>query len=170
MVRVMEVFLTQLRLLLGIQKVQPPPQSLVQSPGNMIATDWEIDRLLWVRTVENIATATNTLTSLAQLLDEIGNIVINDNVASEVYSALASVQQSLEELEAGRLLPAFKASKDGITSSEKAFFDPSLLHLLYFPDDQKFAIYIPLFLPMCVPIMLSLLKTAKDFKWKKKVN
>ncbi|XP_072446205.1 GPI transamidase component PIG-S [Chiloscyllium punctatum] len=170
MARVMEVFLTQLRLLLGIQKVQPPSQSLVQSPGNMIATDWELDRLLWVRTVENIATATNTLTSLAQLLDEIGNIVINDNIASEVYSALASVQQSLQELEAGRLLSAFQASKKSITSSERAFFDPSLLHLLYFPDDQKFAIYIPLFLPMCVPIMLSLLKTAKDFKWRKKVD
>ncbi|XP_041054030.1 GPI transamidase component PIG-S [Carcharodon carcharias] len=168
--RVMEVFLSQLRLLLGIQKVQPPPESLVQSPGNMIVTDWETDRLLWVRTVENIATGTNTLTSLAQLLDEIGNIVINDNIASEVYNAVASIQRSLEELEAGRLLPAFMASKEAITSSEKAFFDPSLLHLLYFPDDQKFAIYIPLFLPMCVPIVLSLLKTGKDLRWRKKVD
>ncbi|XP_067866918.1 GPI transamidase component PIG-S [Heterodontus francisci] len=170
MARVMEVFLSQLRLLLGIQKVQPPPESLIQSPGNMIVTDWETDRLLWVRTVENIATATNTLTSLAQLLDEIGNIVINDNIASEVYNAMASVQQSLGELEAGRLLPAFQASKEAITSSERAFFDPSLLHLLYFPDDQKFAIYIPLFLPMCVPIVLSLLKTAKDLNWKRKMD
>ncbi|XP_067864670.1 GPI transamidase component PIG-S [Heptranchias perlo] len=170
MARVMEVFLAQLRLLLGIQKVQPPPESIVQSPGNMIVTDWEIDRLLWVRTVENIATATNTLTSLAQLLDEIGNIVINDNIASEVYSAVASVQRSLQELETGRLLPAFQASQEAITSSERAFFDPSLLHLLYFPDDQKFAIYIPLFLPMCVPIVLSLLKTGKEFKWRRKVD
>ncbi|XP_069767652.1 GPI transamidase component PIG-S isoform X3 [Narcine bancroftii] len=164
MVRVMEVFLTQLRLLMGIQKVQPPPETLIQSPGNMVVTDWETDRLLWVRTVENIAMATNTLTSLAQLMDEIGNIVIHDNIASEVYSAVACIHQSLEELEAGRLLPAFLASKEAITSSERAFFDPSLLHLLYFPDDQKFAIYIPLFLPMCVPIVLSMLKIGKDFK------
>ncbi|XP_078080697.1 GPI transamidase component PIG-S [Mustelus asterias] len=170
MTQVMEVFLSQLRLLLGIQKVQSLPESLVQNPGNMIVTDWETDRLLWIRTVENIATATNTLTSLAQLLDEIGNIVINDNIASEVFNAVASVQRSLEELEAGRLFPAFQASKEAITSSEKAFFDPSLLHLLYFPDDQKFAIYIPLFLPMCVPIVLSLLKTGKDLKWRKKVD
>uniref|UniRef100_UPI00398EE9A7 GPI transamidase component PIG-S n=1 Tax=Pristiophorus japonicus TaxID=55135 RepID=UPI00398EE9A7 len=158
------------QLLLGIPRVQPPPETLVQNPGNMIVTDWETDRLLWVRTVENIGTATNTLTSLAQLLDEIGNIVINDNIASEVYSAVASVQRSLDELEAGRLLPAFQAGKEAITSSERAFFDPSLLHLLYFPDDQKFAIYIPLFLPMCVPIMLSLLKTAKNLRWRRKVD
>ncbi|XP_059829698.1 GPI transamidase component PIG-S isoform X1 [Hypanus sabinus] len=170
MARVMEVFLSQLRLLMGIQKVQPPPDTVIQSPGNMVVTDWETDRLLCVRTVENIATATNTLTSLAQLIDEIGNIVINDNIASEVYSAVASVQQSLEELEAGRLLPAFQASKEAITSSEKAFFDPSLLHLLYFPDDQKFAIYIPLFLPMCVPIVLSLAKAGMDRRWRRKVH
>ncbi|XP_078278461.1 GPI transamidase component PIG-S isoform X1 [Rhinoraja longicauda] len=170
MARVMEVFLPQLRLLMGIQKVQRLPETVIQTPGNMVVTDWEIDRLLWVRTVENIGTATNTLTSLAQLIDKIGNIVINDNIASEVYRAVASVQLSLEELEAGRLLPAFQASKDAITSSEKAFFDPSLLHLLYFPDDQKFAIYIPLFLPVCVPVVLSLLKTGKNLKWRRKVE
>lgn len=45
---------------------------------------WELDRLLWARSVENLATATTTLTSLAQLLGKISNIVIKDDVASEV--------------------------------------------------------------------------------------
>ncbi|XP_075445382.1 GPI-anchor transamidase component PIGS [Ascaphus truei] len=168
MVRVMEVFLTQLRLLLGITKVLVPDDYMLETPGNEGLTDWELDRLLWSRAVENIATVTTTLTSLAQLLDQIGNIVINDNVASEVYHAVSSVQVALAELEAGRLESAFQASKQAITSSEKAFFDPSLIHLLYFPDDQKFAIYIPLFLPMAVPILLSLLKIAKEYKSSKK--
>ncbi|KAM4700716.1 GPI transamidase component PIG-S [Discoglossus pictus] len=164
MVKVMEVFLTQLRLLLGITKVSVPENYMLESPGNKGLTDWELDRLLWSRAVENIATVTTTLTSLAQLLDQIGNIVINDNVASEVYHAVSSVQLALSELESGRLESAFQASKEAITSSEKAFFDPSLLHLLYFPDDQKFAIYIPLFLPMAVPILLSLVKIVKEYK------
>ncbi|MBN3287630.1 PIGS transamidase, partial [Polyodon spathula] len=164
MVRVMEVFLAQLRLLLGVQQPHAPADFLLQSPGNEGLTDWELDRLLWVRTVENIATATTTLTSLAQLLDEIGNIVINDNIASEVYSAVTSVQAAIAELEACNLGLAFQASKEATQSSEKAFFDPSLLHLLYFPDDQKFAIYIPLFLPMSVPILLSLLKIASEHR------
>lgn len=34
--------------------------------------------------MENIATATTTITSLAQLLDQISNIVINDNIAQQV--------------------------------------------------------------------------------------
>nr|XP_033777077.1 GPI transamidase component PIG-S [Geotrypetes seraphini] len=168
MVPVMEVFLTQLRLLFGISKVSMPADFLVESPGTEGLTDWELDRLLWSRTVENIATVSGTLTSLAQLLDQIGNIVINDNVASEVYHAVDSVQTTVLELEAGRLESAFRASKDAITSSEKAFFDPSLLHLLYFPNDQKFAIYIPLFLPMAVPILLSLMKIIKEWKQRTK--
>ncbi|XP_038231869.1 GPI transamidase component PIG-S [Dermochelys coriacea] len=167
-VRVMEVFLAQLRLLFGISQVSLPEEFLLESPGNDGLTDWELDRLLWTRTVENIATVSTTLTSLAQLLDKIGNIVIKDDVASEVYHAVTSAQTAMLELASGHLDSAFQASKEAVTSSERAFFDPSLLHLLYFPDDQKFAIYIPLFLPMAVPILLSLVKILQEAKQSKK--
>ncbi|KAF2984802.1 hypothetical protein EK904_003592 [Melospiza melodia maxima] len=145
-------------LLFGLSREEVPPEFLLESPGNEGLADWELDHLLWAHTVENIATVSTTLTSLAQLLDKIGNIVIKDDVASEVYRAVASVQSAVTELSLGHLLAAFQASKEAVTCSERAFFDPSLLHLLYFPDDQKFAIYIPLFLPMAVPILLSLAK------------
>ncbi|KPP64882.1 GPI transamidase component PIG-S-like, partial [Scleropages formosus] len=81
MAHVMGVFLAQLRLMLGVQSAHPPPGFLLQSPGSAGLTDWELDRLQWSRTVENVATASTSITSLAQLLDQIGNIVINDNIA-----------------------------------------------------------------------------------------
>lgn len=168
MVRVMEVFLAQLRLLFGISREELPPEFLVESPGNEGLADWELDHLLWAHTLENIATVSTTLTSLAQLLDQISNIVIKDDVASEVYRAVAAAQDAVAELAEGRLRSAFQASKEAVTSSERAFFDPSLLHLLYFPDDQKFAIYIPLFLPMAVPILLSLAKMLREARQSKK--
>ncbi|NXM08699.1 PIGS transamidase, partial [Tyrannus savana] len=168
MARVMEVFLAQLRLLFGLSREELPPDFLLESPGNEGLADWELDHLLWAHTVENIATVSTTLTSLAQLLDKIGNIVIKDDVASEVYRAVASVQSAVAKLAMGHLHSAFQASKEAVTSSERAFFDPSLLHLLYFPDDQKFAIYIPLFLPMAVPILLSLVKIVRETRQRKK--
>ncbi|NXB36209.1 PIGS transamidase, partial [Eulacestoma nigropectus] len=168
MARVMEVFLAQLRLLFGLSREEVPAEFLLESPGNEGLADWELDHLLWAHTVENIATVSTTLTSLAQLLDKIGNIVIKDDVASEVYRAVASVQSAVTELSLGHLHAAFQASKEAVTSSERAFFDPSLLHLLYFPDDQKFAIYIPLFLPMAVPILLSLAKIVRETRQPKK--
>lgn len=174
MVRVMEVFLAQLRLLFGIAQPQLPPKCLFSGPKSEGIMSWELDRLLWARSVENLATATTTLTSLAQLLGKISNIVIKDDVASEVYRAVAAVQKAAEELASGHLASAFVASQEAVTSSERAFFDPSLLHLLYFPDDQKFAIYIPLFLPMAVPILLSLFKifleTRKSWKKPEKID
>ncbi|KAJ7997524.1 hypothetical protein DPEC_G00229910 [Dallia pectoralis] len=166
--RVMGVFLPQLRLMLGVQSAAPPPDFLIGSYGNEGLADWELDRLMWTRSVENVATATTTITSLAQLLDQIGNIVINDNIAEQVSSAVASLQLAVGQLEAGNLGLAMQYSKEAILQSERAFFDPSLLHLLYFPDDQKFAIYIPLFLPMCVPILLSLLKMASEVRQRRR--
>uniref|UniRef100_A0A5F9D882 Phosphatidylinositol glycan anchor biosynthesis class S n=1 Tax=Oryctolagus cuniculus TaxID=9986 RepID=A0A5F9D882_RABIT len=174
MVRVMEVFLAQLRLLFGIAQPQVPPKCLLSGPKSEGLMTWELDRLLWARSVENLATATTTLTSLAQLLGKISNIVIKDDVASEVYRAVAAVQKAAEELASGHLASAFVASQEAVTSSERAFFDPSLLHLLYFPDDQKFAIYIPLFLPMAVPILHSLakifLETRKNWNKSEKTD
>uniref|UniRef100_A0A3Q1ARF1 Phosphatidylinositol glycan anchor biosynthesis, class S n=1 Tax=Amphiprion ocellaris TaxID=80972 RepID=A0A3Q1ARF1_AMPOC len=168
MAKVMGVFLAQLRLLLGVQSSTPPPGFLVARCGSTGLADWELDRLMWSRSVENVATATTTITSLAQLLDQIGNIVINDNIAQQVSSAVTSLQLAVAELEAGNLGFALQYSKEAILASEKAFFDPSLLHLLYFPDDQKFAIYIPLFLPMCVPILLSLLKIVSEARQRRR--
>lgn len=72
------------RLLFGLSWEEVPPEFLLESPGNEGLADWELDHLLWAHTVENIATVSTTLTSLAQLLDKIGNIVIKDDVASEV--------------------------------------------------------------------------------------
>ena len=53
------------------------------------------------------------------------------------------------------MLKASDYAKQAFESSEKAFFDASLLAQLYFPDEQKYAIYIPLFLPIMVPVLTS---------------
>lgn len=80
-----------IRLLLGVQSTSPPPGFLVAPCGSAGLADWELDRLMWSRSVENVATATTTITSLAQLLDQIGNIVINDNIAQQVTHAKPDV-------------------------------------------------------------------------------
>ena len=88
----------------------------------------------------------------------------------QVSSTVTSLQLAIAELEAGNLGFALQYSKEAILASERAFFDPSLLHLLYFPDDQKFAIYIPLFLPMCVPILLSMIKIVSEVRQRRKMK
>ncbi|KAH9515259.1 hypothetical protein Btru_014016 [Bulinus truncatus] len=168
--KVMEVFITQLRLLLNIQPQWLTKELVTLNTGSSELHQWELSGWLRCRCVENLVTATSTLQSLAKLLEEIGNIVINDEIGKEVEAAVAAIKESKFLFKNGKLKEAFLASKAAIEASELAFFHPSLLELLYFPEDQKFAIYIPLFLPISIPIVTSMLHAVKWFKKYSKVK
>jgi len=159
--QVISVFASQLRLLLGIHSAPQKLKLKVVEPGGRIVSDWELDQWLRERCIENMFTSASTLHSLGELLDKIGNIVINDDIAAEVVLAVESIEHGRQLLADGQLREAFLVSRQARDASEKAFFDPSLLELLYFPEDQKFAIYIPLFLPVGIPIILSLISAIR---------
>ena len=99
--------------------------------------DWELDALLRIRAVEQLTSAKLTLQSLAQLLGEISNIVITETVGNRIKNALNLVEESADLLQKGYLKQGFLKSKEAFVTAEAAFTDPSLLALLYFPDDQK---------------------------------
>ena len=100
--------------------------------------------------MENLAVSKLTMQSLSHLLTQISNIVINEEVSEQVYLAVAYYLTALEHTKKGQIEEAFTRSQTSFISSEKAFFDDTLLALLYFPEDQKYAIYIPLFLPVFI--------------------
>ncbi|XP_071639700.1 GPI transamidase component PIG-S isoform X4 [Temnothorax longispinosus] len=154
-------FLAQLRLLLGIPETSKQFQKSIDGVTavplvGLKSRDWEIDSLLRYRTVEQLTSAKLTLQSLARLLKEISNIVITDVVGNRIKTALKLVHESAEYLRRGNLKRSFILSKEAFVISEAAFSDPTLLALLYFPEDQKYAVYIPLFLPAMIPVLLSL--------------
>ena len=103
----------------------------------------------------------STLSSLVKLLDEIGNIVIRDDIAQLIKESVKSIKEACENLKTGNLGIAYEQSRRAFELSEKAFYDSSLLALLYFPEDQKYAIYVPLFLPISIPVILSFFKAVK---------
>ncbi|ESO07937.1 hypothetical protein HELRODRAFT_75695, partial [Helobdella robusta] len=158
------VVVPQLKVLLGFKRLDSHRILMM-----MMMMIQELDVWLTEHTIENIGKSSATLNSLSQLLNHISNIVINDDVGDQVYVNLAvsSVENSLKLLKDGSLKEAYLASRQALQSSEKAFFDPSLLELLYFPEDQKFAIYIPLFLPVGIPVVCSAFQAFKYFKNKK---
>ena len=100
---------------------------------------------------------------------QISNIVINDEIGLAVESAVRACAQAERLLGEARMESAHQASSEAFAAAEKAFFDPSLLALLYFPEDQKYAIYIPLFLPVFIPVLQSLWTMWAYFKGAKDV-
>ncbi|XP_064620576.1 GPI transamidase component PIG-S-like isoform X2 [Lineus longissimus] len=168
MKEILDICISQLRLLLGIETSYPNLDVTFQEPDNTGIALWELDFWLRKRAIENTALATSTLSSLSDLLGQISNIVINDDIGEEVATAVHSIENSLEFLKENKLRDGFLTSRQATLASEKAFFDESLLELLYFPDDQKFAIYIPLFLPISLPVIMTMLQAIKWMRGEKK--
>uniref|UniRef100_A0A8D8R896 GPI transamidase component PIG-S n=1 Tax=Cacopsylla melanoneura TaxID=428564 RepID=A0A8D8R896_9HEMI len=153
---VMSVFLNDLKQLLGVKNIKTMDNIEVVTHNAALLTDWEIDALYRIRTLEQITSSKLTLSSLIQLLNQISNIVITSEVGDAVTEAVSSVEIALDALTQGQLGIALDLSHVAFNRSEFAFTHPSLLALLYFPDDQKYAVYIPLFLPVMIPVILSL--------------
>ncbi|XP_063833293.1 GPI transamidase component PIG-S [Ostrinia nubilalis] len=145
-----------LRTLLGVPDMVTVPGAFLVPLRAVSPRRWEVDALLRMRTLEQLTNAQRTLLSLAQLLGEISNIVINDEVGASINAAVDSIHRANELAAQGKLLEAYRESLRAHAAAESAFMEPSLLALLYFPDDQKYAIYIPLFLPIMFPVVLSL--------------
>ncbi|RKP37695.1 phosphatidylinositol-glycan biosynthesis class S protein, partial [Dimargaris cristalligena] len=155
------IFVSQLRGLLGVPDfadIVSPLQNewIVESDPNSGPgiSPWEFDLLQAKRNVENVAEAINTLNSLDRLVESIPNMVVQD-----------SIQEKFDDsIQKGRFGEAYTHSRQALALAESAFFDPSMVSMLYFPNDHKFGVYMPLFVPILVPIIIAVLKEIKEWR------
>ncbi|RIB01224.1 phosphatidylinositol-glycan biosynthesis class S protein [Gigaspora rosea] len=171
---VMSIFIMQLRGLLGVQDVWLEARSVLDSSINVdfmptpntAITIWELDSLVRRRIAENIVSTISTLKSLSQLVAEIPNMVVLDHIQTEVLL----FKIIINFLHTGQYEIALQHAKKAIERAESAFFDPTMVSMLYFPDEHKYAIYMPLFVPISVPLLMALLKELKELKELKTKN
>ncbi|CAG8447671.1 28626_t:CDS:10 [Dentiscutata erythropus] len=167
---VMSIFIMQLRGLLGVQDFWMEARSALDSsisvdfmsPPNTAITMWELDSLIRRRIAENIVSTISTLKSLSQLVAEIPNMVVLDHIQTEVLLALDSLKKSCISLHTGQYEIALQHAKEAIERAETAFFDPTMVSMLYFPDEHKYAIYMPLFFRMVAGLLGSGLVITDD--------
>ena len=164
----METFMMQFQLLNGLDATETA--KLFPKNKKLLLTKSMETRILISKVFENLKTSISTLSSLSKLLDNIANIVIRDDIKDLIDVAVVNIESSIRYLAEGKINRAMDTSKIAFSNSEKAFFDQSLLALLYFPDDQKYAIYVPLFLPISLPILLSFFSAVKYFRKKEKLD
>ncbi|TPX62100.1 hypothetical protein PhCBS80983_g00685 [Powellomyces hirtus] len=169
----MEIFISQLRDLLGVKTIRIPNAHLIlpgvkitysQAPMTGI-TLWEHDRLVRWRTIQNIADAAITLNSLATLIERLESMVVLDIIQTQVLQALGSLQSAHTSLQSSsNHTQSSLHARAAITASESAFFDPTMVAMLYFPDEHKYAVYMPLFVPISVPVLIAVLREIKRWK------
>ncbi|KAK4046772.1 GPI transamidase component [Microbotryomycetes sp. JL221] len=158
-----ELFRQQLRKILGV----PATHSAAHSP-RVLLDDWQVDAMIRSRLAESVKSCVGTLAAIAQLVSDISNLRVGKQVQTRVQQAIAELEQTSSYLDtplnvsSHRLALQHAAKANTLASA--AYFDPSMLALLYFPDEHKYAIYTPLFGPVAVPLVVILLKELKAWR------
>ena len=127
----------------------------MEPPSSPRLTQWQLDALARARVTQYYSTTSTALQSLCELVGEISNMVVSEEVGSWVWQSVGEWEACGDATQEGRLLEASQYCTEAHSNAQAAFFHPSMLALLYFPDNQKYAIYVPLFLPVSIPVLLS---------------
>lgn len=188
------LFASQLRTLLGVASPSPSTASPSSAPRTSAPTPAERDALIRRRLREAAHDSVDSLEALVTLARRIPNMRIAREVQGRVRAALDALdavrglslglgRQKERVLArapadvrppAGRAQAALSAPASPATAlshaaraqrlASEAYFDPSMLALLYFPDEHKYAVYTPLFGPVAVPLLVALLREVKEWR------
>lgn len=140
----LDLFATQLLALLG-------------APTRPSSLPIRIDSLTRQRSAELLVSASSTLGSLYRLTLALPSISIPSSVSASVASTLSSLKNSCRELKNGRFGGeggALEEGKNAAFQAERAFFEKSMVGQVYFPEEHKVAVYLPLMGPIGVPLIL----------------
>jgi phosphatidylinositol glycan class S len=144
----MHTFSNQLISLFGLP---PAPTSL----------PLRISTLQRVRAASLIMSTSSTLGALAQVYQKLPSIPVPDNVAQSASLTITHLRQACDSLHQGRFQVALEHARIAQVEAEKAFFERSMVGQVYFPDEHKVAVYLPLLGPVAVPLIMAALKELK---------
>ncbi|KAJ9478342.1 GPI transamidase component GPI17 [Pseudozyma hubeiensis] len=157
-VQAMTLFSRQLEILLGLSDI----------PTSPLQRSIRLSTLQQRRTLELARETTSTLTAITRLVDRIENLGVGPPVKSDVQSSLHIIQSlAAAQNETQSLAELFERVREAHALSNRAFFNPDMLGLLYFPDEHKYAVYTPLFAPLLVPLIVTTVKLLRELAEKR---
>ncbi|KAL7415476.1 phosphatidylinositol-glycan biosynthesis class S protein [Mrakia frigida] len=156
--------LRHLRRLLGLPSPSiflPPNTTFAQSQSNPLSlTRWELSWLARARTLQNVRDSVEGVRGLERLVSKIGEMRVGKGVRDDVFGAVGELEEIVNSSPSSPF-SIFPRSSKALALSSRAFFNPTMLGLLYFPDEHKYAVYTPLFAPVGVPLIVALVKAVK---------
>ncbi|TFK73499.1 hypothetical protein BDN72DRAFT_834629 [Pluteus cervinus] len=156
---IFSTFTNQLHMLLGIPQL--PADLRSTQVRSRVITEWQLDALQRRRALENAKGAADTLRSIVNLVEQIENMPVGQDVKGDIQNALSALGQMYT---ASSLAEIFRHSARAFTLSSRAFFNPGMLAMLYFPAEHKYAVYAPLFASAFLPLVLVAIREFKAWK------
>ncbi|KAI6246237.1 GPI transamidase component PIG-S [Erysiphe necator] len=128
---------------------------------------FRLQTLTRVRSASLLLKASSTLGSLARLTLALPSIAIPRSVADGVTKTIVSLHHACEGL-GGHV--GLEQARNAERQAEKAFFEKSMVGQVYFPDEHKIAVYLPLLGPVGVPLVVGVIKEVKSWYKGRKVS
>lgn len=119
--------------------------------------------LIRVRSAGLLLKASGTMGSLARLTLALPSISIPKSVKDGVESTIDHLRKTCDGLGGKEGLENARIAEE---AAEKAFFEKSMVGQVYFPDEHKIAVYMPLLGPVGVPLVMGVVKEVKA--WRKR--
>ncbi|KAL2890504.1 GPI transamidase component PIG-S -like protein [Ceratocystis lukuohia] len=116
-----------------------------------------------VRSADLLKHASSSLGSLARLSQALTSISIPQSVADGVSKSLFHLEKACSNLGSTE---ALEHARIADAEAERAFFEKSMVGQLYFPDEHKIAVYLPLLGPVGTALFMGLISEVKA--WKKR--
>ncbi|KAJ5808814.1 Phosphatidylinositol-glycan biosynthesis class S protein [Penicillium riverlandense] len=135
--------------------------TLLGTPSTPASLPLRLQTLIRMRAAALLLSASSTMGSLARLTESLPSIPIPATVAASVSTTLSHLATTCSNLRGGRFAAALASARVAETEAERSFFEKSMVGQVYFPDEHKVAVYLPLLGPIGVPLVVGLIKELK---------
>ena len=135
--------------------------SFLGAPQTPPSLPLQLQSLTRIRAASLLLSASSTMRSLACLTMALPSIAIPETVSSAVDTTLMHLRTTCNALKEGRFSDALEHAQIAEIQAEKGFFEKSMVGQVYFPDEHKVAVYLPLLGPIGVPLIMSAVKELR---------
>lgn len=135
--------------------------SFLGAPQTLPSLPLQLQTLTRIRAASLLLSASSTMGSLARLTVALPSIAIPETVSTAVDTTLSHLRYTCNALKEGKFTEALENARIAEAEAERGFFEKSMVGQVYFPDEHKVAVYLPLLGPVGVPLIMSALKELK---------
>ncbi|ETV70416.1 hypothetical protein, variant [Aphanomyces astaci] len=164
--RIMRTFLFHARHLLGLGAFpSSATHSITFLPSSSGVADWELDILVNRYLLRHYHTTVRTLQSLASLVASMPQMAVLPRTSALVESSLAALHDVATSVpKAQTFRTKLVAVRHALLAVEEAYYDPTMVSQLYFPEDQIYFVFCPLLLPLLVPLLGGVVREVKRMR------
>jgi len=162
-----DLWVSQLRHVLGVPLTSLSNNDVTYLRSRTGISDWELDTLARGRLSHFAALTTKSLNALSTLVQDMSHMAVPVAVGEGVATSLVEYDSAQLSARNGDVVAALEYISNSFNHARVAEMDPSMAPLRYFPPEHLAAVYLPLIVPLMIPILMGFKKGVAEWKEQK---